>query len=328
MKKVSVITPIYKTEAFIERCARALFSQTLADVEYVFVDDATPDKSIELLESVLDNEFPERKQDVIIIRHSQNKGASISRNEGLAQASGEYVHWCDSDDWMEPDMLEKLYSAAKEKDADIAYCDFYLSFEKNERYMSNPKYDTAEDMLKKGFLGGRMKYNLWNKLAKRSLYDKIGVVFPEGHSMGEDMAMIRMAAVADKTAYVPEALYHYVKLNEGAYSNTYTQKKLEDTRYNVDLTTAFLKEKFGDSIDKEISLFKLSIKLPFLMTGDKKMYELWREWYPEADKYVNANPDLPKRTRLLQQMAAKGQWWYVKMYYKLVYKLIYGVIYK
>lgn len=142
------------------------------------------------------------------------------------------------------------------------------------------------------------------------------------------MAMIRIAAVADKTAFVSEALYHYVKLNEGAYSNTYTTKKLEDTRYNVALTESFLKEKFGDSLDKEISLFKLSIKLPFLMTGDKNMYDLWREWYPETNQYVNADNNLPGRTRLLQIMAAKGQWWYVSFYYKFVYKFIYGFIYK
>ena len=328
MIKISVIVPVYKTEAFIERCARALFSQTLKEVEFIFVDDASPDKSIEIVEGLLAEDFPDRKQDVIILHNAANKGASISRNEGLAQVKGEYVHWCDSDDWMEPDMLEKLYSAAKERDADIAYCDFFLSFEKNERYMSNPRFDTAEEMLKRGFLSGRMKYNLWNKIARRSLYEKIGIVFPEGHSMGEDMAMIRVAAVANKTAYVPEALYHYVKLNEEAYSNTFTPKKLEDTRYNVALTESFLKEIFGDSLDKEISLFKLSIKLPFLMTGDKKMYDLWREWYPESDKYANANPDLPKRTRLLQLMAARGQWWYVNMYYKVVYKFIYGFIYK
>lgn len=328
MIKISVITPIYKTEAFIERCARSLFSQTLKEVEYIFVDDATPDKSIEIIEGLLASEFSEREKDVIIIHHTENRGASISRSDGLARANGEYVHWCDSDDWMEPDMLEKLYSSAKEREADIAYCDFYLSFEKNERYMSNPGFDTAEEMLRKGFLSGRMKYNLWNKIARRNLYDKIGLVFPEGHSMGEDMAMIRMAAVAGNTAYVPEALYHYVKLNEVAYSNTYTAKKLEDTKYNVDLTTAFLKEKFGDSLDKEISLFKLSVKLPFLMTGDKEMYKVWRKWYPEADRYANLNPDLPLRTRLLQQMAAKGQWWYVKLYYILVNKLFYGMIYK
>ena len=58
------------------------------------------------------------------------------------------------------------------------------------------------------------------------------------------------------------------------------------------------------------------------------MYQLWREWYPEADEYVDANANLPKRTRLLQKMASKGRWWYVNLYYKLVYKFIYGIIYR
>ena len=246
----------------------------------------------------------------------------------MAKAEGEYIYHCDSDDWLEPDMLEKLYIAARDKDADIAYCDFFLSFAKNERYMSNPSFDNAEEMLKKGLLAGRMKYNVWNKLVRKSLYDGNLISFPESYPMGEDMTMIQLAAVADKVAFVPEALYHYVKLNDGAYSNSYSQKKLNDIRYNVDKTVSFLTVKFGNSLDKEISLFKLSIKLPFLMTGDKMMYNLWREWYPEADIYANADTSLPKRTRILQQMAAKGQWWYVKMYYLLIYKLVYGVIFK
>ena len=96
----------------------------------------------------------------------------------------------------------------------------------------------------------------------------------------------------------------------------------------MDRTVNFLQDKYGNSLEKDVSLFKLSIKLPFLITDDKKMYQLWKEWYPEADRYVDANPDLPLRTRLLQKMAAKGQWWYVELYYKIVYRFIYGVIYK
>ena len=327
MIKVSVIIPVYNVSAFISCNVRALLSQTLQEVEYIFVDDASPDNSIEILYDNLDN-FPNRKESVKVIHHKENKGLPAARNTGLTLAQGEYVYHCDSDDWVEPEMLEKMYDAAKAADADIVYCDFFLSFEKNERYMSNPRYETAEDLLKKGFLGGTMKYNVWNKLVRRSLYVDNGIIFPEGHSMGEDMTMIQLAAVADKVAYVPHAFYHYVKLNEGAFSNSYTQKKLDDIRYNVDRTVLFLQEKFGNSLEKEISLFKLSIKLPFLLTGNKDMYQLWREWYPEADKYAYANTDQPKRTRLLQKMAAEGQWWYVRLYYKLLYKLLYGVIYR
>ena len=93
----------------------------------------------------------------------------------------------------------------------MVYCDFYLSFEKNERYMSNPVYETAEDMFKLGLLGGNMKYNVWNKLVRRSLYTDNNITFPAGHAMGEDMTMIRLAACAKSIAYVPKAFYHYTQ---------------------------------------------------------------------------------------------------------------------
>ena len=327
MAKISVIIPVYNVSSFIRRNVRALMGQTLDDIEYIFVNDATPDDSIEIAKEEIEN-YPSRKLFVTILTHESNKGLPAARNTGLAAAKGDYIYHCDSDDWPEPDMLEKMLKAAEENNADIVYCDFYLSFEKNERYMSNPDYTTAEEMLMKGFLGGRIKYNVWNKMVRRSLYTENGISFPEGHPMGEDMTMLMLAALADKVAHVPEALYHYVKLNEGAYSNTHSQKKLDDIRFNVDRVSQFLKDKFGDSIEKDLSLFKLSIKLPFLITDDKVMYRLWAQWYPEADKYVNANPDLPLRTRLLQIMASKGQWWYVKLYYRIVYRFIYGAIYK
>lgn len=324
---ISVIIPVYNVASFIRKNVRSLLGQTLEDAEFVFVDDATPDDSISIIKEELDN-YPQRKNQVKIIRHDVNRGLPAARNTGMANATGEYIYHCDSDDYLEPDMLESLYRAAMENDADIAYCDFFLSFEKNERYMSNPAYSTAEEMLCKGFLGGMMKYNVWNKLIRRSLYTENSIFFPEGHSMGEDMTIIQIAAVADKVQYVPKALYHYVKLNEGAYSNSYSKQKLDDIRYNVDRTVNFLHEKFGNSFEKEVSLFKLSIKLPFLISSDRDMHQLWKAWYPEANRYVNANPDLPLRTRMLQIMAANGQWWYVSLYYKLVYKILYGVIYK
>ncbi len=325
--KVSVIIPVFGVEAFIERCTESLLKQTLQEVEFIFVDDASPDNSISLIQNYLQR-YPGRAGQVVILKHPENKGLPAARNTGLASARGEYIYHCDSDDWVEPEMLEKLYRAAADADADIAYCDFFLSFEKNERYMSNPQYQSAEEMLRKGFLGGKMKYNVWNKLIKRSLYVDNGIVFPEGHPMGEDMTVIQLTALAGKVVYVPEAFYHYVKLNEGAYSNSYSQKKLDDIRYNVDRTVSFLREKFGDRLDQDLSIFKLGIKLPFLMTSDERMYRLWSEWYPEANAFANENKELPARTRVLQVMAAKGQWWYVKLYYRFVYKFIYGTIYK
>ena len=325
--RVSIIIPIFKVRNFIERCVCSLFEQTLKDVEYIFVDDASPDDSIDILKSCI-YRYPERKDQVTILTHEQNQGLPAARNTGLAVATGEYVFHCDSDDFVEKDMLEEMYKVAKEKDADMVYCDFYLSFEKNERYMSNPVYETADSMLRQGLLGGKMKYNVWNKLVRRSLYTNNDILFPAGHAMGEDMTMIRLAACAKSVAYVPKAFYHYVKLNANAYSATMSERHKIDIRFNVDQTVEFLEKKFVNTLDKEIAFFKLNTKLPFLITDDSSQYEVWKEWWPEANKYISENKQQSFRTRLVQWFAAKGQFWAVKLYFNVVYKLVYGVVYR
>ena len=325
--KVSVIIPVFKVSNYIERCACSLLEQTLKDVEYIFVDDASPDDSIDIVKACIER-YPERKEQVRILVHEQNQGLPAARNTGLAVATGEYVFHCDSDDFVEREMLEEMYNAAKAQDTDIVYCDFYLSFEKNERYMSNPVYETAEDMFKKGLLGGAMKYNVWNKLVRRSLYTDNDIIFPAGHGMGEDMTMIRLAACAKSMAYVPKAFYHYVKLNANAYSATMSERHKVDILFNVNDTVAFIQNKFGDALDKEIAFFKLNTKLPFLITDDESQYKVWNEWWPEANKYICENKTQSFRTRMVQWFAAKGLFWAVKLYFKVVYKLVYGVIYK
>ena len=307
--KVSVIVPIFNVERFIERCVTTLFEQTLDEVEYIFVDDCSPDNSISILYALLDK-YPLRKVCTKVIRHSLNKGLPSARNSGLAVAIGEYVFHCDSDDYVEPSMLEELYSAAKENDADWVWCDWYLSFEQNERYMIQPRYDTAEEALK-SMLVGSMKYNVWNKLAKRSLYEGNQIRFPDGHGMGEDMTMIRLATCAKTVVYVPRAFYHYVRINTEAYTQNLSNNALADIRYNVNKTLKFLSNNYNGNLSQEIAYFKLNIKLPFLISNDKKQYDLWSSWYSEATAYIFSNNQLPLRTKLLQWMAWKKQFWYI-----------------
>lgn len=325
-KKVSVIVPIYKVEQFIGRCVKSLLEQTLCEVEYIFVDDASPDRSIEILQDVI-AQYPNRQPDIKLITHKQNQGLPAARNTGLAVASGEYIFHCDSDDYMELDMLESLYNKAKKCDADVVWCDFFLSFEKSERYMKQPEYATSLDALK-AMLSGAMKYNVWNKLVKRSLYVGNKISFPTGYGMGEDMTMMMLFAKAHRVAYVPCAYYHYIKLNTGAFSQTYSDKHLIELKYNVRRIVDYMREHFGGQLDRELSFFKLDVKFPFLITDDSRKYRLWQEWYPEANQYIGENKKVSIRSRALQWFASKGQFWIVKLYYLLVNKLIYGVIYK
>ena len=324
--KVSVIIPIFKVEQFIERCVRSLMEQTLKEVEYLFVDDASPDGSIAVLKRTL-ADYPERQEQVRILTHEVNKGLPAARNTGLAAAQGEYIFHCDSDDFVEREMLKEMYTKAKEADADIIWSDFWLSFEQNERYMQVREYPTAETALR-GMLEGAMKYNVWNKLTRRSLYLENNILFPAGHSMGEDMTMIRLMACAQRVAYIPKAYYHYVRLNQSALTQTFSERHLVDIRHNVDETVAFLRNVLGTGIEPQLALFELSIKYPFLISDQRSDYARWQSWYPEANRYIWQSKELPLRTKFIQWMASKGQFWAVWLYYKVVFKFIYGVIYK
>ena len=97
--KVSVIVPIYNVERFVQKCTRSLLNQTLADVEFIFIDDATPDKSLQVIEKTI-LEYPNRKNNIKILHHSINKGLPAARNTGFKEATGEYIFHCDSDDYV------------------------------------------------------------------------------------------------------------------------------------------------------------------------------------------------------------------------------------
>lgn len=324
--KVSVIVPVYNVEKFISRCTESLMVQTLEDVEFIFVDDASPDKSMDLVRECVER-HPERIPQVRILRHEKNQGLPSARNTGLAEASGCYVFHCDSDDFVEPDMLENLYGAAVGNDADIVWCDWYLSFEHRERYMRQPDYGSPMEALK-GMLGGAMKFNVWNKLVRRSLYTENGIEFPAGYGMGEDMTMMMLFSCAGKVKYVPKAYYHYVKTNDTAFSRTYSDRHLQELRYNVDRIVRFIKGKYGDGLDMELAFLKLDAKFPFLLSGDPSKLRLWKEWYPESDRYIMRNRNISLRSRLLQWLAWKGQFLAVRMYGYMFNKIVYGLIYR
>lgn len=324
--KVSVIIPVYNVENFIVKCAESLFRQTLDDVEYIFVDDASPDKSMALLEQCI-QKFPEKKSQIHILRHEINKGLPAARNTGLTVACGEYIFHCDSDDFVDKEMLEVLYSEAVMQKADFVWCDWYLSFEKNERYMKQSGYKTPVEALK-AMLSGAMKFTVWNKLVKRSLYVEHDIKFPEGYGMGEDMTMIMLCSCATTVAYVPRAFYHYVKLNASAYTQNFTMRHLSDLKYNISRIESFIYNKFGNSFEQEIAFLKLDIKYPFLISSSSEKYHLWKALYPEVNCYIGKNKLISFRANALQWCASKGYFFFVRLHYYFLQKIIYGIIYK
>lgn len=319
--KVSVIVPVYNVEAYITRCARSLFEQTLlTDIEFVFVDDASPDDSIGKLNELI-AQYPSRRNQVKIVPQSVNQGLPAARNRGLQMATGEYVYHCDSDDYLVPFALEKLLETALLKDADYVWSDWYLVLPKNTRYMRQPSFSTKDEALR-CMLAGGMKYNVWNKLVKRSLYVDNAIEFPEGYGMGEDMTMIRLLACADCVAYVPHALYYYVKRGGDAFTNCWNETHLASLKHNTKLTIDYLQKKAPDSLDREIAWFKLGVKLPFLISDETCLYNLWTDFYPEANSYIWSNKFMSWRIRTLQLLALSGFWNLVRLHYVVVYKFL------
>lgn len=215
---VSVIVPVYNVEKHIARCARSIFSQTYENLEIVVVNDCTPDKSIDILKSIL-NEFPQRIGQTQIINHVQNEGSAAVRLDGLVHTTGYYTIQIDSDDWAETDMIETLVFEAERTQADITMCDYNVVFpDRIKRIAVNPPLDPI--MCMKEVLVDRVHSAFWNKLIRRSLYFDNHIMPTPGLDMWEDMSvMYKLMYYAKKLAYVARPLYNYNQSNLLSYTN-------------------------------------------------------------------------------------------------------------
>lgn len=321
---VSVIIPVYNVERYIERCVRSLMQQTLADVEFLFIDDGSLDNSMSIVRQVT----AEYNRSVRFLSHDTNKGLPAARNTGLFAATGKYIHHCDADDWMESTMLEKMVIAAEKNDADFVYCDLFLSFSEKERVLKQPAFTDPMTALEEGLLAGTMKHNVWNKLVLRNLYLENNLSSPENNSKGgEDLMVYKALRVARKIAYVPEALYHYDRTNTSAITRTRSSRHFEDIKANADSVLDFL-DKHPIAHPEFLQFYKLDIKLPLLFSNDSNQYNLWKEWYPESNAFISKNKYLPARTRFIQHLAKMNLFSLIRFYSWTVDKLFYGLLYK
>lgn len=323
---ISLVVPIYGVENHIKRCAESLLEQTMKEgVELIFINDATKDRSIEILKEVI-SLYPDYPGDIRIISHETNKGLPAARNTGLEAAKGEYVVHIDGDDFAEPRMLELLYKAVTENDADFAWSNYYITFGSKKRIIEQPFFSTPEDAVR-GMLRGTMKYNVWNKICKLSLFRNHDIRFPEGNAMGEDLTMIMVALHARKCVFVKDVLYNYVQ-NEGQMTAVYDDKKLASLRFNCDRLRQYIELYFPDSgLESENAALCQLMKWPFLLDGKIESYRRWHEWFPESNRYIWQTKGINLRIKFIEWCAAKHLLPIVWLHYILVIKLFYGLVY-
>lgn len=208
--KVSVIVPIYGVEKYIETCARSLMIQTYRDVEFIFVNDGTKDRSMEILSGVID---PERTVKII---NKENGGLPQARLTGLQHASGDYILFVDSDDWIEPDMVEELVKAVSAKNADMAYARVINETLKGTYISRDPSIEQCRQAAR-AILYFKMHGYLCNKLIRRSLFTP--ELFYPTISMHEDVVLNCQALYAGgKCVQLDKPLYHYRRTDSASLS--------------------------------------------------------------------------------------------------------------
>jgi glycosyltransferase involved in cell wall biosynthesis len=267
--KISIITPIYNVANYIERCAESLLNQTLDEIEYIFVDDCTPDNSIEILNKVIDK-YPNRKPYVHIVHNEKNLKLYLARQAGLRIAKGEYIINCDADDWVELDMCEKMYNMAKEKVADIVWCDFYMNYANREVYTKQEeKADNVSVIC--STLSTKMWWSVWNKMIRRTLYLDNNVSMVNCENYGEDMITIKLFYYANKIAYLPRAYYHYDRSTPYSITKEFSSRRIDLCISAInDISCFFESKKDYPLFENAINELKISLKTRFIYGTTKK----------------------------------------------------------
>ena len=294
---ISVIIPIYNVEKFVEKCLRSLFAQTkTVGVEFVLVNDCTPDNSMAIAQRVID-EFPDIS--IKVINKECNAGLASARQSGVDVSEGEYIMHVDSDDWCELNMLEDLYASAKINNADIVTCDYYKNYPNRTSYKRSEIATTSEDCIN-GMLNFKVANSLWTKLIKRSLYLKPNVDFCiSGVDMAEDsLASFKLVHFAEKINYVPNAYLHYVQHCTSMMQNT-SIKDCVDKMKVIDEAERFFKEyNVYDKYKFGIISRKIDVKLAFIKVNRNDYLDI----YPELIDYLfnsNVKLSIKKRIRII-----------------------------
>lgn len=289
MLKVTILVPIYNVEQYIERCARSLFEQTYNDIEYVFVDDCTPDKSIELLQGVI-KEYPIKEGHVRIIKHEKNRGLAAARNTAVENCETDFLMHVDSDDWIEKDTVAKLVDRQIKTNADIVTGQAVTHNPKYVSIMERPSFyekdDFVEDMIKP-----TIHHTIWGRLIRTSLYKDNSIKAKEGVNIGEDLQVMPLLVYhSKKYASIQDIIYHYDNTNVNSYMNQHTgfnaNRVIQDIA-SMEFVHSFFESrdnKLYNLTEKHLSHYYLKMLDHYCKIGDRGNYNIFR------DKFFSLKP--------------------------------------
>lgn len=222
-EKVSVIIPVYNVEKFLSKCVDSILAQTYSDFEVILVNDGSKDKSLEICREY------EKKDNRIVVVDKENEGAGFARNAGLDVATGKYIMFIDSDDWIEGNMLEYLVELINQTSAEVAICNYFTEMpDGSGRFVVpiNMEGDTfiTNDITKYiAILDDENKFPyLWNRLYLRKIIEDNSIRFEKRFVTGQDLDFNLKYFRCVKTCILSNTpLYHYIKHGTGSLCARY-----------------------------------------------------------------------------------------------------------
>lgn len=239
--KVSIIIPVYNTEKFLSRCLDSLQKQTLHDLEIIIINDQTPDNSMQIA-----TEFAKKDSRIRILENSQNMGPMWSRREGYSRAKGEYIVFCDSDDYFPIDALKILYETAQTNGSDLVIGAYtYLSISGEEKtFRTGAQQVLSQEDLYKALLTGKIPHSLWAKIYHRRLFDGFDYETFIHHTNGEDMILLyQLVNQSHKIIIIEDSTYYYCQNALSITQNNLSEKKKGAIVYSLNWLYNFMKNK-------------------------------------------------------------------------------------
>lgn len=300
--KVSILVPFFKVEQYVGRCVDSLFTQTYPNIEYVFVNDCSPDRSMDVINEYIEKYGVADKCKMII--HKQNQGISVSRNDCLDNMTGDYFLFVDSDDYIDVDMVELLVEAAIKEDADISGCGYIEEFA--DHSVEHPqKYTNDHAEMMRAITVLTIKGVMWKLLIRSNIVTdhKEEVRFIPDRNMVDDyLFCCQVFYYAQRFAGVDKCMYHWIQYNPNNYTHT-TVFAVESQAAAIRKAEEFYREKgVLNVVEKELNKRKFISKLPLLLDKKCRNVRLWRFIFPESNG-VWREMHFSKRNRIMIRIA-------------------------
>lgn len=254
---ISIIVPVYKVEPYLRKCVDSILAQTYRNLEIILVDDGSPDNC-----GAICDEYAGKDSRVKVI-HKENGGLSDARNAGMEIMSGKYVAFVDSDDWIEPQMYQRLLELMEHYEAEMAFAgvadevlqDGAVHTVKTSNYGNTPFAEDKIAAMRRYFLGS---WAAWDKLYRADLFD--GIWYPVGEINEDEAIVLLLLDRCNKVCYTNELFYHYVRRIDGTSITTssFSEKKMVWVKHCRD-NLAFIREKYPQLEEYAVTRYRGSL---------------------------------------------------------------------